>query len=144
VQPSSSLVDSQSDRCGDVGSVTNLYCSGTLSTHILGCRHEELFVDKKLKIFCFLSTKVSTNGRIQHWHCCSICPTLIKSELEIIPYLTRLIKMDRVGFEPTTSAMPMPYPTGLDDRPCNNSRFWKDIKMIRLGFVQTGYKNNNI
>jgi hypothetical protein len=22
-----------------------------------------------------------------------------------------------VGFEPTTSAMPMPYPTGLDDRP---------------------------
>ena len=25
--------------------------------------------------------------------------------------------VDRVGFEPTTSAMPMPYPTGLDDRP---------------------------
>ena len=25
--------------------------------------------------------------------------------------------MDRVGFEPTTSAMPMPYPTRLDDRP---------------------------
>ena len=25
--------------------------------------------------------------------------------------------MDRVGFEPTISAMPMPYPTGLDDRP---------------------------
>jgi hypothetical protein len=42
-------------------------------------------------------------------------------------------EMDRVGFEPTTSAMPMPYPTGLDDRPCNNSRFWNDIKMIRLG-----------
>ena len=41
--------------------------------------------------------------------------------------------MDRVGFEPTTSAMPMPYPTGLDDRPSNNSRFWNDIKMIRLG-----------
>jgi hypothetical protein len=41
-------------------------------------------------------------------------------------------EMDRVGFEPTTSAMPMPYPTGLDDRPCNNSRFWNDIKMIRL------------
>ncbi len=29
--------------------------------------------------------------------------------------------VDRVGFEPTTSAMPMPYPTGLDDRPCNIS-----------------------
>jgi hypothetical protein len=43
------------------------------------------------------------------------------------------IKVDRVGFEPTTSAMPMPYPTGLDDRPNNNSRFWNDIKMIRLG-----------
>jgi hypothetical protein len=25
--------------------------------------------------------------------------------------------MDRAGFEPTTSAMPMLYPTGLDDRP---------------------------
>ena len=47
--------------------------------------------------------------------------------------------MDRVGFEPTTSAMPMPYPTGLDDRPSNNSRFWKDIKMIRLGRLN-GYK----
>ena len=48
-------------------------------------------------------------------------------------------KVDRVGFEPTTSAMPMPYPTGLDDRPSNNSRFWKDIKMIRLGCLN-GYK----
>ena len=28
-----------------------------------------------------------------------------------------IIEMDRVGFEPTTSAMPMPYPTRLDDRP---------------------------
>ena len=27
------------------------------------------------------------------------------------------LSMDRVGFEPTTSAMPMPYPTRLDDRP---------------------------
>jgi hypothetical protein len=27
--------------------------------------------------------------------------------------------VDRVGFEPTTSAMPMPYPTRLDDRPLN-------------------------
>jgi hypothetical protein len=51
--------------------------------------------------------------------------------------------MDRVGFEPTTSAMPMPYPTGLDDRPSNNSRFWNDIKMIRLLPVQMEYKNNN-
>ncbi len=25
--------------------------------------------------------------------------------------------MDRGGFEPPTSAMPMPYPTRLDDRP---------------------------
>ena len=51
--------------------------------------------------------------------------------------------MDRVGFEPTTSAMPMPYPTGLDDRPSNNSRFWNDIKMIRLRLVQMEYNNNN-
>ena len=28
-----------------------------------------------------------------------------------------MLMVDRVGFEPTTSAMPMPYPTGLDDRP---------------------------
>ena len=26
-------------------------------------------------------------------------------------------EVDRVGFEPTISAMPMPYPTRLDDRP---------------------------
>ena len=31
--------------------------------------------------------------------------------------------MDRVGFEPTTSAMPMPHPTGLDDRPSNIQQF---------------------
>jgi hypothetical protein len=31
--------------------------------------------------------------------------------------------MDRVGFEPTTSAMPMPYPTRLDDRPFNRLFF---------------------
>ena len=31
------------------------------------------------------------------------------------------INVDRVGFEPTTSAMPMPYPTGLDDRPSTPS-----------------------
>jgi hypothetical protein len=28
------------------------------------------------------------------------------NELKPIPYSTRLVKMDRVGFEPTTSAMP--------------------------------------
>ena len=32
--------------------------------------------------------------------------------------------LDRVGFEPTTSAMPMPYPTRLDDRPCINQQFY--------------------
>jgi hypothetical protein len=31
--------------------------------------------------------------------------------------------MDRVGFEPTTSAMPMPYPTRLDDRPSSDLFF---------------------
>jgi hypothetical protein len=36
--------------------------------------------------------------------------------------------MDRVGFEPTTSAMPMPYPTGLDDRPRNNQGFGTILK----------------
>jgi hypothetical protein len=39
--------------------------------------------------------------------------------------------VDRVGFEPTTSAMPMPYPTGLDDRPCNSSVFWIDINTFK-------------
>ncbi len=36
----------------------------------------------------------------------AFCPTLIKVELEIMPYFTRLIKMDQVrGFEPLTSAI---------------------------------------
>jgi hypothetical protein len=35
-------------------------------------------------------------------------------------YFRTNMMVDRVGFEPTTSAMPMPYPTGLDDRPCDN------------------------
>jgi hypothetical protein len=29
---------------------------------------------------------------------------MTQNELNLIPYFTRLIKMDRVGFEPTTSA----------------------------------------
>jgi hypothetical protein len=37
-------------------------------------------------------------------HCCCICPTFVKIELKIIPYFTRLTEVDRVGFEPTTSA----------------------------------------
>ncbi len=32
-------------------------------------------------------------------------------------YFSTVRNVDRVGFEPTTSAMPMPYPTRLDDRP---------------------------
>jgi hypothetical protein len=41
-----------------------------------------------------------------YWHCCWICPTLIKNKLKTIPYLTRVEEMDRVElFEPTTSAM---------------------------------------
>ena len=39
--------------------------------------------------------------------------------------------MDRVGFEPTTSAMPMPYPTGLDDRP-SCFVFSQDIKVFKI------------
>src|SRR5918998_1004096 len=31
--------------------------------------------------------------------------TLTKNKLKTIPYLTRMIKVDRVGFEPTTSAI---------------------------------------
>jgi hypothetical protein len=38
-----------------------------------------------------------------------------------------------VGFEPTTSAMPMPYPTGLDDRPTGRElRFYKDINTLSI------------
>ena len=39
--------------------------------------------------------------------------------------------VDRVGFEPTTSAMPMPYPTGLDDRP-SCFVFSQDIKVFKV------------
>ena len=43
-----------------------------------------------------------------------------------------MIIVDRVGFEPTTSAMPMPYPTGLDDRPSvQQSKFDKDINTFK-------------
>ena len=47
----------------------------------------EVFVDKKLKIFHCLSTLLSTNSRIRHWHCCWICPTITKIELNLMQYL---------------------------------------------------------
>ena len=43
--------------------------------------------------------------------------------------------MDRVGFEPTTSAMPMPYPTRLDDRPIYH-RLYMDINIFKLKFIK--------
>ena len=43
--------------------------------------------------------------------------------------------MDRVGFEPTTSAMPMPYPTRLDDRPIYD-RLYMDINIFKLKFIK--------
>jgi hypothetical protein len=33
-----------------------------------------------------------------------ICPTIPENKLKSMPYSTRLIIVDRVGFEPTTSA----------------------------------------
>src|SRR5919202_341181 len=36
-------------------------------------------------------------------YCCWICPTTIKTNLKLMPYFTRLIILDRVGFDPTTS-----------------------------------------
>jgi hypothetical protein len=49
------------------------------------------------------------------------------------PYFSTDIVVDRVGFEPTTSAMPMPYPTGLDDRPMQqmNSFIWLLIVLMK-------------
>ncbi len=43
--------------------------------------------------------------------------------------------MDRVGFEPTTSAMPMPYPTRLDDRPF--SRLFFIILHINICYMHS-------
>ena len=40
-------------------------------------------------------------------------------------------KVDRVGFEPTASAMPMPYPTGLDDRPTNTGSGLQSILILK-------------
>jgi len=40
---------------------------------------------QKVIIFSFLSTKVSTNDRIRHWHCCWFCPTIIETKLNIMP-----------------------------------------------------------
>ena len=70
--------------------------------------------------------------------------TTTKKHAQFNAVVVQQKKMDRVGFEPTTSAMPMPYPTGLDDRPCNNSRFWNDIKMIRLGLSNEGQNKTMI
>ena len=36
--------------------------------------------------------------------------------MDLIQFLLFMV-VDRIGFEPTISAMPMLYPTGLDDRP---------------------------
>jgi hypothetical protein len=60
--------------------------------------------------------------------------------LYIIDYVDNLltfynIEMDRVGFEPTTSAMPMPYPTRLDDRPIYH-RLYMDINIFKLKFIK--------
>jgi hypothetical protein len=55
---------------------------------------------------------------IKHCHYQFLCPVLIPTQFVIHPRdKTMYFSVDRVGFEPTTSAMPMPYPTGLDDRP---------------------------
>jgi hypothetical protein len=34
----------------------------------------------------------------------AVCPTITENEPKIIPYFTRMIKVNYVGFEPTTSA----------------------------------------
>ena len=51
-----------------------------------------------------------------------------------MPYFPRIEEMDWVGFEPTTSAMPMPYPTGLDDRPPTAifQQFYLDINTFNM------------
>src|SRR5262249_48788963 len=51
---------------------------------------------------------ISCNGRT----CINITERILPEKHDM-----RVKPVDRVGFEPTTSAMPMPYPTGLDDRP---------------------------
>jgi hypothetical protein len=33
------------------------------------------------------------------------CPRIINNEVDLMPYFPRLIKIDRMGFEPTTSAV---------------------------------------
>jgi hypothetical protein len=38
-----------------------------------------------------------------------ICRTICQNEFETMPYFTRVIKMDWVGVEPTTSAMPATF-----------------------------------
>ena len=66
-----------------------------------------MFADKKCKILQFLSTKVSTNRRIRHWHCWQYCPTIVKFVLVLTCFNTvfyKIDKKDRVGVEPTTSA----------------------------------------
>jgi hypothetical protein len=50
-------------------------------------------------VTCYLSVEVEVNFLNEHF-----VLQLLKNKLNLIPYFPRLIKMDRVGFEPTTSA----------------------------------------
>ena len=58
---------------------------------------------------------------------------LIRSFFASLTILESLLRtnfmVDRVGFEPTTSAMPMPYPTGLDDRPMISTQTYTLISL---------------
>jgi hypothetical protein len=67
---------------------------------------------KQQKISCLISIPIScklprTNKGLKSVKNVGICPTITLNKLNSMPYFTRLIKMDRVGFEPTTSAMPV-------------------------------------
>jgi len=71
--------------------VTTLYCSGVLSTPFLGCRQEGLFVDKREDTAWALRDILSDN-------------CLEQAQNNTVVTLSD--KNGRVGFEPTTLAMP--------------------------------------
>jgi hypothetical protein len=81
-----------------------LYCNAKAIAGLLVTRKFSYFIVTLLKNLR-LSNIPRTYLYQPHWALLGFCPTITENELSLMPYSTRLIKMDRVGlFEPTTSA----------------------------------------
>jgi hypothetical protein len=79
------LVDSQIDRCGGMGSATNLYCSGILSTHFLGCRQEGHLSTRSCKFYKFCRQDVGQTVGYGIAIASGFVRQLLKNKLKTMP-----------------------------------------------------------